>query len=76
MAKENLSELSTEELTKKKKNTLFVSGILIGAMIAAVLLTLNSGFSYLLIAPFAFSPFLFINYNIVSNINKELNSRN
>ncbi len=77
MAKENLSELSTEDLTKKKKQTSFVMGLLTGALIMAIFLTIISkGFSYLTIIPFACSPILFIVYKTLSDINRELKSRN
>jgi hypothetical protein len=77
MAKENLSELSTDDLTKKKKQTRFVMGLLTGALIMAIFLTIISkGFSYLNIIPFACSPILFIVYKTLSDINKELKSRN
>jgi hypothetical protein len=77
MAKENLSKLSTEDLTKKKKQTRFVLGILTGALIMAIFQTIVSKeFSYLNIIPFACSPILFIVYRNLSEINKELKSRN
>ena len=77
MAKENLSELSTEDLTKKKKQTSFVMGLLTGALIMAIFLTIISkGFPYLTIIPFACSPILFIIYKNLRDINKELKSRN
>lgn len=58
MTKENLSNLTTEELIKKKKNANFVTGIFvgvfIGALVMAIFLTIKDGSSFLLIIPFAF----------------------
>jgi LytS/YehU family sensor histidine kinase len=82
MAKENFSELTTEELIKKKKTTTMVTGVLAGMLtvllVMAILLIIDKGFSYLGLAvvAIALSPVLFMNYNQVSNINIELKSRN
>ena len=76
MTKENFSDLTTEDLIKKKKNANFVTGMFVGALLMAIFLTIKDGVSFLLIIPFAFLPFLYVNYNVVRNINKELKSRN
>lgn len=80
MKNENLRELTTEDLIKKKKTVSLVTGILAGMLtvllIMAILLTIKKGFPYLLTIPLALSPIVIMNFTIVNNINKELNSRN
>ena len=81
MTKENLSDLTTEDLIKKKKNTNFVTGICIGAfagaLVMAIFLIIKDGTSFLLIFfPLVFLPIMFISNNMVKNIDKELKGRN
>ena len=79
MAKENFSELSTEDLIKKKKTMSFATGLLIGVLtvlfIINILQTINKGFTPQLIVPFALLPILIMSYRQVRSINKELKSR-
>jgi hypothetical protein len=82
IAKENFSELTTEELINKKKTTTMVTGVLAGMLtvllILATLLAINQGligFSLMAVA-LSLSPILFINYNSIKTINAELKSRN
>lgn len=82
MAKENFSELTTEELIKKKKTTTMVTGILAGMLtvllIMATLLAIGQGATgiSLIAVALGLSPILFINYNSIKTINEELKSRN
>lgn len=80
MRNERFKEISTEDLFKKKKTISLVTGILTGMLIVliiyAVFLTINNGFPYLLVIPLGLSPILILNFNTVTNINRELKSRN
>lgn len=80
MAKENISELKTEYLVKKKKTILTVTGMLAGMLVVlfimGILLSIKKGFSALVVVPFGLLPIVILNYNEVSKINKELTSRN
>lgn len=81
MAKENFSELTTEELIKKKKTTTMVTGVLAGMLtvllIMATFLAITQGLTgvSLIAVALALSPILFMNYTIVKKINEELKSR-
>ncbi len=76
----NFSEMTTEDLIRKKKTTSLVTGILAGMLIVllgmAIFLTINKGFPYLIAVPLTLSPVLIMNFSLVNNINKELGSRN
>jgi hypothetical protein len=82
MAKENLSDLTTEELIKMKKTTTMVTGVLAGMLtvllIMATLLTIKQGTMgiSLIAVALGLSPILFINFNSIKTINAELKSRN
>jgi len=81
METNKLSELSNEELLKRKKTTRFVSGLLFGAISALIVLNLfniiNGDQHWgVLAVPVGLMPILIINYNSVREINKELKSRN
>ena len=79
MVKENFSELSTEDLSKKKKTMTFTIGLWVGALngliIITVFHTINKGFTPALVIPFALLPVFVISYSRVKSINKELKSR-
>lgn len=80
MAKENISELKTEYLIKKRKTILTVTGMLAGMLVVlfvmGIFLSIKKGFSALVVVPFGLLPIVILNYNEVSKINKELTSRN
>ena len=80
MADKKLQEMSTEKLLQQKKTTRFVMGLLIGMLLVLLAITIyisvNQGFTPLLILPFAALPILFIIVNSLRGINKELRSRN
>jgi thiamine transporter ThiT len=80
--KDNFSDLTTEELIKRKKTTTMVTGFLAGGLtvllIMAILLAIEQGLiGYSLIAvALSLSSILFINYSSIKTINEELKSRN
>lgn len=82
IAKENFSDLSAEDLIKKKKATTMVTGVLAGLLtvllIMATLLAITQGFIgvSLIAVALSLSPILFINYNSIKTIKEELKSRN
>ncbi|GAA4414944.1 hypothetical protein GCM10023187_45010 [Nibrella viscosa] len=77
--KDNFSQMTTEDLMKKKKSVSFVTGLLAGALIALFIITIfqtvNKGFTSLLFLPIVSLPILFMVYGQVRSINKELESR-
>jgi uncharacterized membrane protein len=82
MAEENFSELTTEELIKKKKTTTMVTGLLAGVLIASLVIAAfqavkqgAKGFS-LIAVTLALLPILFLSYSSIKKINEELKSRN
>ncbi len=78
--KDSFSEMTTEDLIKKKKSTSFVTGLLAGALIGLLMIvifqTINKGFTPLLAVPFALLPILILIYSQVRSMDKELKSRN
>lgn len=80
METKKLTELSNEELLKKSKTTKLVTGMLIGVLIGLAALNLfniingNQHWGVLAV-PLGLMPIVFINYNSVREINKELKSR-
>ncbi|WP_305952352.1 redox-active disulfide protein 2 [Emticicia oligotrophica] len=80
MEPQKLTELPNEELLKKSKTTKLVAGMLIGVLIALTTLNLFNIFNGkqhwgVLAVPLALMPIVFITYNSVREINKELRSR-
>lgn len=80
METKKLSELTNEELLKRKKTTRLVTGMLIGVLSALTLLNLYNiinGDQHwgVLAVPLALMPIVLINYNSVRELNKELKSR-
>ncbi len=82
IAKENFSNLSAEDLIKKKKATTMVTGVLAGLLtvllIMATILAITQGLIgvSLIAVALSLSPILFINYSSIKTINEELKSRN
>ena len=78
--KGNFSNLTTEDLIKKKKSTTFSTGLLGGVLIAllvtTILETMNKGATALLAIPFALLPILIKSYSQVKSMDKELKNRN
>lgn len=80
METKKLTELTNEDLFKRKKTTRFVTGLLIGVLTALTVLNLfniiNGDQHWgVLAVPLGLMPIVFINYNSVREINKELKSR-
>lgn len=81
MQSNKLTELTNEELLKRKKTTKLVTGLLLGML--AVLVVLNviniingkQNFSSIAV-PIALLPIAIINFNSIKEIDKELKSRN
>ena len=80
MAGKKLQELSDEKLLEQKKSITFLVGLLIGALLALLTITIytsiNQGFTPLIIIPFAMLPILFLSVNTLRGIKKEIQSRN
>lgn len=80
MAGKKLQEMSNEKLLAQKKSIEFLVGLLIGALIAllalAAYISINQGFTPLVIVPLALSPIVLINLNTLKAIKKEIQSRN
>jgi len=78
-----IQEMSSEALLKRKKTTEVVTATLAGLLtlllIAALFLCFNKESSVgipLLIVPLALSPILYINFNDVKVVKRELQARN
>lgn len=80
METKKLTELTNEELLTKSKTTKLVTGMLIGVLLALTGLNLfniingDQGW-FVLAVPMGLTPIVFINYNSIREINKELKSR-
>ncbi len=80
METKKLTELTNEELLKRKKTTRFVTGMLIGVLSVLIVLNLfniiNGDQNWgVLAVPIALMPIVLINFNSIKEINKELKSR-
>jgi preprotein translocase subunit SecY len=80
METKKLSEQTNEELLKKHKTVKFITGILIGFLIALAALNLvniNNGDQPWIVlgVPIGLLPIVIINYNSMRTIGKELKSR-
>lgn len=80
MKKEDYSQYSVEELTKREK-TAKVATIALGAIIVmqffpCLYLTYKQGFNVFTVMPFTFLPILFINFSTMKKIRDEIDSRN
>ncbi len=80
MAQKKLTELSIEELNKRRKTTKFVTGLLLGMLaflfILNVVNIVNGKQNWSALAvPFALLPISIINFNAIKEIDKELKSR-
>jgi hypothetical protein len=81
METKKISELSDEELLKRKKNTRFATGMLIGALGALLVLMLINIFNEkqnwgATVFPVALLPIVFGSYKSLKEIDKELKLRN
>lgn len=79
MRKQELSALSTEDLQKKGKVIKRLTGMLGGALIVLfglyLYITIQKGFTPLLILPIALMPILIVNIKNLQRIKKELEKR-
>jgi len=80
MKAKNLQELSVDELLKQKKTTRFVTGLLAGALLTALVLNLYLIFTdkqsvTSIAVPLALSPIVVINLGTLKKIKEELRSR-
>jgi cell division protein FtsW (lipid II flippase) len=80
METKKLTELTNEELLKKNKTTKLVTGMLIGAIIALTALNLVNIINgaqkwFVLGVPLGLMPIVFVTYNSIKEITKELQSR-
>ena len=79
MKKEDYSQYSIEDLTKKEK-TAKVATIMLGFVIflqflVGVFLTYQQGFSIFIVLPFTFLPILIVNISTMKKIRAEIDSR-
>jgi hypothetical protein len=80
MKKEDYSQYSIEELTKKEK-TAKVATITLGVVVflqflVGLFLTYKQGFSIFIVLPFTFLPILIVNISTMKKIRAEIDSRN
>jgi len=79
MKSEDLRNKSIEQLLKQQKTTRFVTGLLIGTLVALLAIniyhTLTKGFSSQLVIPFALLPLLLVMRNSLKQIQQELATR-
>ncbi|GAB3029640.1 redox-active disulfide protein 2 [Spirosoma pulveris] len=83
MKSQKIEEMSNEALLKHKKTTELATGMLAGVLsvllVMVVLLAIKKGLDATSISlgviPFALMPILFLNWNSLKAIKKELNSR-
>ncbi len=79
LKKANFSDMTTEDLIKKKKSVSFVTGVLAGALIGLFIITvfqtINKGVTPFLAIPFGLLPLLIMMYGQIRSMNKELKSR-
>ncbi|WP_080057912.1 redox-active disulfide protein 2 [Spirosoma aerolatum] len=83
MKGQKIEEMSNEALLKHKKTTEIATGMLAGMLLALLVMVvflatkkgLNATSIGLGVIPFAFMPILFLNWNNLKAIKKELNSR-
>ena len=83
MKSQKIEEMSNEALLKHKKTVEFATGMLAGVLSALLVMVvllatkkgLNTTSIVLGVIPFAFLPILFLNWNNLKAIKKELNSR-
>jgi hypothetical protein len=79
MKKEDYSQLSIEELTKKEKTakmaTIALAAIIVLQFLVGLFLTFKQGFNVFTILPITFLPILIVNYMTIKKIREEINSR-
>ena len=79
MKNKNLSEMGNEALLKQEKSMKFLTGVLIGvllaSLVAGIISAFKSGQYTSIILPLALLPIVFLSINNLKEIRKEINSR-
>ncbi len=79
MKQKSFEDMSTEELEKSRKMLSVILGFLIGAsltlLVLGIYITINKGFSPVLIIPIAMLPIGILNFNNLNKIKEELKKR-
>ena len=79
MKKEDYSQLTIEELTKKEKTaktaTIALAVVIVLQFLVGLFLTFKQGFNVFTILPVTFLPILIVNYMTIKKIREEINSR-
>ncbi len=78
MAKPDYTTKTKEELQKAIKTSTLITGMLAGALIALLLLNIfvnKKNFWGIIAVPLCLSPILFLNYNTIKEMKKELEAR-
>ena len=83
MESQKIQQMSNEDLLKQKKTIKLVTGMLAGALLALLVIVVLSAIKKGIhatslgmgVIPFALMPILFLNWNYLKAIKKELNSR-
>ncbi len=79
MIKQNLSELTTEQLYKRLKTAKTVTTLLAGLIFLqfaiGIYLTTQQGFNVFTIVPLAFLPILIVNFSTIKTIKDEIAKR-
>ena len=79
MKQKSFEDMSTQELEKSKKILSVILGFLLGAsltlLVLGIYITINKGFSPVLILPIAMLPIWILNFNNLNKIKEELKKR-
>ena len=79
MKQKSFEDMSTQELEKSKKILSVILGFLLGAsltlLVLGIYITINKGFSPVLILPIAMLPIWIMNFNNLNKIKEELKKR-
>ncbi|GGD30774.1 redox-active disulfide protein 2 [Flavobacterium orientale] len=79
MKSKKLSERTIEELKKNEKALRILTGLLVAALtvlfIASMYITINTGFTPLVVMPITLVPVVLLNLGTINKIKKEIKSR-
>lgn len=79
MAQKSFEDMSTEELEKSRKILSVILGFILGAsliiLVLGIYITINKGFTPVLIIPITMLPIWIMNYNNLNKIKEELKKR-
>lgn len=80
MKKEDYSQYSIEDLSKREKTakvaTIALGSLLLLQLLVGLFLTFKQGFNIFIFLPFAFLPILIVNISTMKKIRAEIDSRN